>query len=268
MHIIERGSGEPLVLIPGVQGRWEYMRRTIDALAESYRVLTFPLCDEPTAQAAFDPNHVIDSFATQVERVLDTRGIARAAICGASFGGIVALRVAARTPSRVSALVMASTPGPHWHLRARHRFYTRLPWLFGPVFAAESPWRLRREINIALPARIDRRRFRIEQARTLMRAPLSFSRMAIRARAIELHDRRADCALVACPTLIIHGDPALDHVVNTGGTSEYAQLIRGARVAMMEGTGHLGCITRPREFAAVVRAFLSASQQDSHHSAA
>jgi pimeloyl-ACP methyl ester carboxylesterase len=268
MQVIERGNGEPLVLIPGVQGRWEYMSRTIDALAEFYRVLTFPLCDEPSARAAFDRDHVIDSFATQVEQVLDNRDIARAAICGASFGGIVALRVAARTPARVSALVMASTPGPHWHLRTRHKFYTRLPWLFGPVFAAESPWRLRREINVALPDNADRRRFRGEQARALMRAPLSFSRMAVRARSIELHDRRADCAQVSCPTLIIHGDPALDHVVNAGGTSEYVQLIRGARVAVMEQTGHLGCITRPHEFAAIVRTFLSAAQQDSHHSAA
>ena len=32
MRIIDRGSGPPLVLIPGLQGRWEYVRPTVDAL--------------------------------------------------------------------------------------------------------------------------------------------------------------------------------------------------------------------------------------------
>src|SRR5262245_51750655 len=131
MHIIERGTGVPLVLIPGIQGRWEYMSDTVDALAASCRVFTFPLGDEPSANAACDPTGGIDGFAAQVEAVLDDRGVASAVICGASFGGLVALRTAARFPSRVSALIMASTPGPHWHLRARHRFYAGHPWLFG-----------------------------------------------------------------------------------------------------------------------------------------
>ena len=45
MQIVERGHGEPLVFIPGIQGRWEYQRAAIDALAVSFRVLTFSLSD-------------------------------------------------------------------------------------------------------------------------------------------------------------------------------------------------------------------------------
>lgn len=268
MQIVERGTGEPLVFVPGLQGRWEYMSRTVEALAEFYRVLTFPLCDEPAAKAAFDRSQGIDNYADQVEHVLDDKNISRAVICGTSFGGLVALRTAARTPARVSALVMASTPGPGWHLNARHKLYTRLPWIFGPLFAAESPWRVGREIDIALPGKLERRRFQSDQVQAFMRAPLSFSRMAARARSIERHDRTADCALVSCPALIIHGDPDLDHVVDTGGTLEYAQLIRGARVEVMARTGHLGPVTKPHEFVAIVRPFVSALHQDTHHSAA
>src|SRR5438034_219494 len=39
MNIVDRGSGPPLVLIPGLQGRWEYQHATVDALAETFRVL-------------------------------------------------------------------------------------------------------------------------------------------------------------------------------------------------------------------------------------
>ena len=45
--IVERGSGPPLVMIPGLQGRWEYQRGTIDALAASFRVITFSLETAP-----------------------------------------------------------------------------------------------------------------------------------------------------------------------------------------------------------------------------
>ena len=58
MTIIERGDGPPLVLIPGLQGRWEYVRPTVDALSQYFRVLSFSLCDEPTAKAAFDPQRI------------------------------------------------------------------------------------------------------------------------------------------------------------------------------------------------------------------
>ena len=40
MTIVDRGRGLPVVLIPGVQGRWEYLRPAVDALAGICRVLT------------------------------------------------------------------------------------------------------------------------------------------------------------------------------------------------------------------------------------
>ncbi len=107
--------------------------------------------------------------------------IERAAICGISFGGLIALRVAATMPARASALVLASTPGPQFHLKTRHRLYARMPWLFGPLFAAESPSRLRAEVKAALPDETERRGFMRRQLRTFRDAPLSVSRMATRA---------------------------------------------------------------------------------------
>ena len=63
-EIVERGTGAPLVLIPGVQGRWEYSRALVNALARCYRVVTFSLCDERAGTSGQQP---IDVFADQVE---------------------------------------------------------------------------------------------------------------------------------------------------------------------------------------------------------
>ena len=40
MGVIDRGSGIPLVLVPGIQGRWEYLGPAVEALAASFRVVT------------------------------------------------------------------------------------------------------------------------------------------------------------------------------------------------------------------------------------
>jgi pimeloyl-ACP methyl ester carboxylesterase len=265
---VERGSGEPLIFVPGLQGRWEYMRPAIDALSETHRVITFPLCDEPAAQASFHRERGLDGYVAQVESVLDALTIERAAICGVSFGGLIALRLAATLPARASALVLASTPGPRFHLKTRHRLYARMPWLFGAVFAAESPSRLRVEVKAALPNETRRREFLRRQLLTFREAPLSASRMGKRALLIESYDRIADCARVACPTLVVHGEPSLDYVVDANETASYGQLIPGARVVMMERTGHLGSITDPQRFAEIVNGFLDTARKESRHSAA
>ena len=113
--------------------------------------------------------------------------------------------------------------GPGWHLTPRHEVYARLPWLFGPVFLAEMPWRMRRPGARGGASRSPRTAggSRRAQLRTFLEAPLSLSRMAARARLIAATDdagARA-AARVACPTLVVTGEPRLDHVVAAEGTS-------------------------------------------------
>lgn len=258
MEVIDRGNGVPLVLVPGIQGRWQYVRPAVDALSASCRVLTFALCGERASGLRFDRAAGLDCYTDQIRRVLDQRQIDRAAICGVSFGGLIAVRFAAMHPDRTAALILASTPGPTFRLARRHRVYARAPWLFGPLFLAETPRRVGREIAAALPRWRDRWRFVRWQVRTFLAAPLSLSRMARRSRMIGEGDRAADCRRVTAPTLIITGERGLDYVVPAEGTSQYLQLISNCRAVVLERTGHLGSITRPESFAAVVQAFVSA----------
>jgi len=254
MTVIDVGQGPPLVLIPGIQGRWEYLQPAISALARSFRVLTFPLSGEPHADP-FDPAYGLDNYTRQIVRILDREHIDAATICGISFGGLPAIRFAAEHDTRTASLVLASTPGPDWHLRPRHRLYARVPWLFGPFFFVETPFRLRPEVAVTFPERTARWHFASSQLRTLARAPLSPSRMAARAALIADRNRVIDCTRVKARTLLITGEPDLDRVVPIGATLAYANLIAGARHVTLPGTGHLGSITRPNEFAAIVCRF-------------
>jgi len=252
--VIDSGNGPALVLVPGVQGRWEMMRPAVDALAESFRVLTFALSGEPGAPP-IDPRLGFDNDARRVLAALDSHGIDRAIVCGVSFGGLPAIRFAATRPERTNALILVSVPAPPWQLRTRHRLYSSVPWLFGPLFFLESPFRLRREVAVAVPSRRERGRFVRRQLASLVRAPLSPTRMAERASLIAGTDIAADCARVTAPTLIVTGERDLDRVVSVDGTRRYLDLIRGARHVTLAHTGHLGSITRPHVFATIVRDF-------------
>lgn len=256
--MVDVGHGPPLVLVPGIHGRWEYLRPAIEALARSFRVLTFPLRGERASGQRIDPSLGLDNDAGRIGRALDDRGIRRAVICGISYGGLPAIRFAAEHPERTAALVLASTPGPAFHLRARHRVYVRVPWLFAPLFLIESPLRLRHEIAAAFPSMAARWRFVRWHLGALAAAPMSPSRMALRAALIAAGEIERDCVNVTAPTLVITGQPRLDRVVNVAGTMRYLTLIAGSRHATLAGTGHLGSITKPEAFAAIVAEFVGA----------
>ena len=104
--LIDRGTGPPLVLIPGLQGRWEYMRAAVDALAASLPRHHVLARGERTADA---PCRGIDG-STSGRDALDAADRARPVICGVSFGGLIALRVRRARSAATAALVLVSTP--------------------------------------------------------------------------------------------------------------------------------------------------------------
>jgi hypothetical protein len=60
----------------------------------------------------------------------------------------------------------------------------------------------------------------------------------------------------------VTGERTLDHVVPVDGSVDYVSLIRGATGAVLRRTGHLGAITRPADFTAIVRDFSAGRHAD------
>jgi pimeloyl-ACP methyl ester carboxylesterase len=122
---------------------------------------------------------------------------------------------------------------------------------------------LNREIARAIPGRLARLRFAAWQLKTVVCAPVMLGRMAKRAELIATVEFAREASRVCAPTLVLNGDPSLDHVVAAHTTSAYATLIPGARGVTLEHTGHIGSVTRPDRFAALVNEFaLSIRRQD------
>ena len=237
---------KPLVLIPGIQGRWEWMQPAIDELAKEWRVIPCSLPGEPAT---------FDAFVDYLDGVLDAAAVNRAVLCGVSFGGLIALRYAARRPARVEALILVSTPGPRWKLQPSLLRYMKWPTLSSPLFFAGAVGRFWPELRATYPAAGDRLRFCAAALSRVVGAPAIPSRMSRRAQVAACEQFERDCSQVKVPTLIMTGERELDRVVNYDDTMDYVSLIEGARFQLLENTGHLGIVSAPKRFAAAVSRF-------------
>jgi 3-oxoadipate enol-lactonase len=110
IHVIERGSGEPVVFLHAfpLQGAmWDYQ---LDALEPSHRCLTFDLPGFGGSPPPADPKQAsTQRWANLIVGALDQLGVEQATFVGASMGGYVATAVLRHHPDRVSRLVLVDT---------------------------------------------------------------------------------------------------------------------------------------------------------------
>jgi 3-oxoadipate enol-lactonase len=255
--MVDVGSGPAIVLIPGIQGRWEWMRPTVDALAAQHRVVTRSLPGEPGSGSDLNAESSFDDLVGHVDGLMDAAHLSKAVICGVSFGGFIALRYAARRGERVRALILVSVPGPRWKPEPHLARYMKWPTLSSPLFALGALRRLWRELRVTLPGPGARLAFCLKAARNWTSAPAIPSRMALRARLAAAERFEIDCAHVSVPTLVVAGERDLDQVVRLDDTLSYVTSIAGAQFRLFEKTGHLGTVSAPDRFAAIVSGFLN-----------
>lgn len=255
-RIVEFGSGRPIVLVPGIQGRYEWGVPTARALASLGHVTTYSLADEPTSGFAWTPASGFENYVGQLEHVIRQRRLVRPVLVGISYGGLIATEYAARHRGEVEALVVASAPPPAWTLPARAERYLAAPALMTPVFWAGAPMRVYPELRRSLPAFGDRWRFILDHGLRIARAPVSTARMARRLRWLTAA-RCSTAQTLDVPALIVTGEDALERVVPPEATRQYRRWLPGARVATLAGTGHNGTVMRARDFSAAVADFLA-----------
>ena len=253
--VVDRGSGTPIVLIPGLQGRWEWMRPTVDALAKHHRVITFSLCDERTSPFPCDPKKAFENYVEQVDLALDRVHLDKAVIAGVSYGALIATEFAARRPQRVAGLVLANALHKTWHPNQQQRRFLNAPRLMSPLFVATAQSRMRPEMAAAFPTLTSRLRFTVTYALSVVTALASPTKMARRIEWATSH-RFADLRDLNAPALIVTGEPDLDHVVPVDVTRRYLDELRSAKHVVLKRTGHNGLVTRPEEFAGVLGRFV------------
>lgn len=254
--MFDKGSGPPIVVVQPLQGRWQWMQRFLDALAERCRVITYTLSGDFGSDRPLDAASGFDGYVRQLKDVIDGTGLERTALCGISFGGTVAVRYASLYPDRVTHLIIASSPGPGWHASAEQATYIARPLLTLPVFLWTAFRRLLVELAETFPRGGERVAFVVRASAAAIRYPALPHLMAKRVRLMQTVDLAADATRISAPTLVITGDPSLDLVVPVESTRRYLSHIRNSRYEVLERTGHSGSLTQPQRLASLVGNFI------------
>jgi pimeloyl-ACP methyl ester carboxylesterase len=106
----EAGEGTPVVLLHGLTATRRYVVMGSRALErDGHRVIAYDARGHGTSTPAPDPDaYDYDDLVTDLQAVLDDRGLDSAVLAGASMGAHTAVRLALDHPERVAGLVLAT----------------------------------------------------------------------------------------------------------------------------------------------------------------
>jgi pimeloyl-ACP methyl ester carboxylesterase len=181
----------------------------------------------------------IADMAADALGVLDALGIARAHVCGASMGGMMAQHLAARHPHRLRSLsLMMTTSGsrrlPQPSLHVRRALVSRPAGRDTAAVVAH----LQRVLGVigspAFPADPEQMRAGLEALVRRAWRPAGTARQI--AAVVADGDRSALLQLIVAPTRVIHG--AADPLVPVAAGHDLAARIAGAVTDIIPGMGH------------------------------
>ena len=250
------GSGQPLVLIPGLGYDGWMWHRMIPGLAEHFQVISID--NRGSGRSAKPPGpYSAKLLAADVIGLLDDFGLSRAHILGHSMGGFIAQALALDYPERVDKLILSATNfgGPR-HIPIMPEAMSVLTDVSGdpiarlrrgiaiscaPGFAEMNPEFVEYWVNYRVQNPIDPAGYQAQLAIGLSLIP--------EAAAFE-----GRLGAVQAPTLILFG--AHDKVVPPGNANLLAARIPEAQVVILPDAGHFFPFETPDAAVAEVVRFL------------
>ena len=251
-----RGTGAPVVLIPGfASGAWSWQWQVED-LAKEFQVITFDPRGVARSVLHGDAHVSISKIANDTADLLRELRIAAAHILGISFGGFVAQEFALRYPDRVGKLVLASTSfgGPNHVMPSMEVLAS-----FSSTDGLNDPDRIRKYLTTAFTSDFVRdNAAEIERFCSLREQnPVPeevYKQQLASAIAFNTEDRIGG---IAAETLVLTGDS--DTVVPAENSRNLANAIPNATLGVIADGGHMAFIENAEEFNDFVIDFLNGS---------
>lgn len=245
----ESGAGPPLVLVHGLGSTHAMWWPQMEIFARHYRVIAYD-CRGHGASSAIRPGYRLEDLGEDLATLLDHLEIPVTALCGVSFGGVVAQQFAVEYPERCRALVIADS------FSEVHTLDSLGAWLQVPMLRLLPRPVLARLAATAYP------RERWEPARReILIAGLSVRRGEVaRLRALlnKIH-LTPELWRIFCPTLVLAGD-------RWAGMIRYARIIHqaipGSELKIIPGACDPSSLTNPEAFNHSVLEFLARVQAE------
>jgi pimeloyl-ACP methyl ester carboxylesterase len=253
LHVVEAGSGPPLLMLHGYGGSIENFGEQVGPLARHFRVIALDLLGFGLSDRTPDAGYSLTAHTERVRAFLDRMGIDRAALLGHSMGGAIAMRLAAAQPERVDRLIVCAGAAPD--------DVHRRPWLplvqpLFPLPAAvlwSNPRLLRRAVRRVTydPQFLTDERW--ERYRRPMRLRGTAAALMKMANDVRL-DQPVDPGAVTTRTLLLWGEA--DPVVPLRVAHRLHQTMPDARLEVVPRAGHLVLEERPEACSEIILRFL------------
>lgn len=238
--MLSGGAGPPLLFLHGAGAAGHWLRFQ-EALAERFTVH----CPSHPGHGGAPPaewiEHVSD-LAFHYLDLLDTLGLARAHLVGASFGGWIAAEMATMASHRLASLVLIDPVG----IKVEGWIY---PFLFG-MELPELVTTVFHDPIAALP--LAPRDQSIDTVVELYRQQTALARVVWNPYLYNPRLRRR-LARIGAPTLLCWGRH--DRIASVGCAETWAREIPGAELTVFEHSGHLPHLEEADAVAAAVVAF-------------
>jgi pimeloyl-ACP methyl ester carboxylesterase len=223
------GAGPAVVLVPGMDGTGLLFYRQVPKLAPRYRVATYALRDAARTMAV-----LVGDLAAVIEEVAPEER--RAIVIGESFGGALALTLAAERPERVAALVIVNSFAyfaPQFRLRLASAGLRALPW------------GMMRVVRRLTASRLHSPHTHPAEVRQFLALTAAASRTGYlnRLQILRSWDVREALPKIAARTLFVAADA--DHLVPAVDQARLmASRVPRSTVRVLEGHGHI-CLIAP-----------------------
>jgi pimeloyl-ACP methyl ester carboxylesterase len=106
LHYVEAGEGQPILLIPGAFSTYRHWNRVIPYLSKHYKLLCMDYLgvgDSDKPRSGF--GYTIEEQADLIVKMIEVLQIPKVHILGVSYGGAIALNLAARYPEKVDKII-------------------------------------------------------------------------------------------------------------------------------------------------------------------
>jgi len=248
LHYTERGSGPPLLLVPGIPAIASDWDPLAERLSDSRRVIAYDNRGSGGSGVTPAPYTTVQ-LATDAVALLDALEIGRADVFGMSLGGMIAQEMALGWPERVDRLVLGCTHCGLAHAAPPDREA-------GRAFAMETddwPQRMRALAQFAFAPGVNAellRRFIEKKSADVQDLEGYRGQIA----AVLAHDTYERLPGIDAQTLIVTGDS--DRVIPAASSEVLRDRIPGSRLEVVAGTGHLFFLERPDDSLTLLREFL------------
>ncbi|HET9479349.1 MAG TPA: alpha/beta hydrolase [Pyrinomonadaceae bacterium] len=242
MAYTDTGLGLPVVLLHGYPFNRSLWSEQVNALSNSYRVITPDLRGLGETDATQGPA-TMNQMAQDVAALMDQLEISRAAVGGLSMGGYVALAFYKQFPSRVRALVLADTRAQADTEEGKQTRFQQAEKARAEGMAGIADSMLPKLLT---PETVSKRPEVVKRVRDMMLKTKPEGAAGALLGMAERDDQTPLLSQISCPTLIMVGQE--DPITPVQDSEKMHREIAGSRLVVIENAAHVSNLERTEQF--------------------